>query len=295
MEPASKNRSRITRLLLTGFLLLFLGIPFLGSSVMAFLLTGTLAAGIPASLAVLAVVYVLSGFQGALVSVFIAATLAVSYHLGKGIGKASALAAAAAMAAALIGAGYAPGFMMLSSSELEPLGPVYTAAGFGQQEIDMLFGLIDYLSPGIGAIQIVGGTVLAAFFSASLMSSRRGWKTGEESRFVMGFPVIWIVIACLLVNVLGGRAEALHPDILRMARNVLVFMILPFALLGGLVSRSYLRLSPQMLIPGALVLVFAPPVFILGLAITGMLDVWFDFRMRIEARTERMNNENPPR
>jgi hypothetical protein len=291
VEPDRRNRSRTGRLFLYGFALLLLGIPFLGASFMAFMLSGGLAAGIPASIAVLAAVFVLSGFQGALVAVFVAAALAVSYRLGKGIGSASAVASASAMVAALLGAGYAPGFMMLSSAELEPLVPVYTAAGFSQQDISGLFGIVDYLSPSIGALQLAGGAILAAFFAAALLSSRKGWSAGAERRFELGFTVVWTVIACLLLNVLGSRADAVHPEAVRMARNVLTFLLLPSSILGWIVARSYLRLAPQMLIPGVLVMAFLPPVFILGLAMLGILDVWFDFRTRIDARIERSKNE----
>ncbi len=295
MEPASRSRGRTTRLVLTGLLLLFLGIPFLGSSVMAFLLSGSLATGIPVSIGILGGVYVFSGFQGALVAAAAAAALAVAYRLGHGIGTAAAVAAAAAVLAALIGTGYEPGFMSLSSADLEPLTPVYTAAGFNQQEIAGVFSLIDYLSPGIGALQLASGTVVAAFFTSSLLSVYRGRKAGDEKRFNLGFPAVWLVIGCLMMNLLGGRLGSIHPDILRMARNVLVFMVLPYVLLGGLITRNYLRMAPQMLIPGALVLVFAPPLFTFGLVVLGILDVWFDFRRRIEARIERMKNEDSSR
>lgn len=295
MEPDQRNRSRTARLFLSGFALLLLGIPFLGASFMAFLLSGGLAAGVPASIAILAAVYVLSGFQGALVAVFVAAALAVSYRLGKGVGNASAVATASAMAAALLGAGYAPGFMMLTSTELEPLIPVYTAAGFSQQDISGLFGVIDYLSPAIGALQLAGGAILAAFFAATLLISRKDWNAGPEKRFELGFPVVWTVIACLLLNVLGSRADAVHPEVVRMARNVLSFLVLPSSILGWIIARSYLRLAPQMLIPGVLVMAFVPPVFILGLSVLGILDVWFDFRARVDARIERLKNEGTTR
>jgi hypothetical protein len=292
MEPTSRFRGRTTRFVLTGLLLLFLGIPFLGSSVMALLLSGSLAIGIPASLGILGGIYVLSGFQGALVAAAVAAALAVAYRLGRGIGTAAAVAAAAAVLAALVGTGYDPGFMSLSSVDLEPLTPLYSAAGFDQPEIARVFALIDYLSPGIGALQLAGGATLAAYFAKALLAAYRGKKVAEEKRFDLSFQVIWLIIACLILNMFGDRLASIHPDILRMARNVLVFMALPYALLGGLIMKSYLMAAPQMLIPGALVLVFAPPLFMLGLVILGMLDFWFDFRRRIEARIERMKNEN---
>jgi hypothetical protein len=295
MEKKSGVRGRTTRLVVTGFVLLFLGIPFLGSAVMAFLMTGSLAAGIPVSLVILVLVYLLSGFQGSLVAAATAAAMAITWRLGRGVRAAAAIATAAAVTAALLGTGYDPGFMSLSSTELEPLVPVYTAAGFGQQEIDRMFALIDYLSPGIGALQVAGGAVLAAFFSSALLSSTRGWKAPAEKRFSLGFPVIWIVTGCLLLNVLGYRLDSVNPEILRAARNVLAFLVLPFALVGGAISRDYLRMSPQLLIPGALMLVFAPPLVVIALVVLGVLDVWFDFRTRIAARIERMKNEGSSR
>lgn len=295
MKPATAPRKRSVRLVLTGILLLFLGIPFLGSAFMAFLLSGSLTIGIPAALTILAGVYFTSGFQGALVAACLAGILAAGFKRGRGIRAMAATAAAAAVIAAVLGSGYDPGFMSISSAELEPLVPLYTAAGFTQTEILRMFGLMEYLSPGFGALQITGGAIVATFFSLSLMTMFRGWKAAAEERFTLDFTLVWIVIGCLLLNVLGAKLATGQFDLVRIVRNVLIFMSLPYGILGGVITRTYLKAFPQMTIPAAIVLVFAPPLIIALLILLGILDGWFDFRQRIERRIERRRDENPSR
>jgi hypothetical protein len=278
------------KLLLLGGLSLLTGLPFLAAGFSAKLLTGRLNRGLPAAVVIVVVSWYLTGFQGAALTAVCAAVTAVAARSGYTILKTLyASSGFTLLTAALLSLGF-PGFMNLGETELEPLRSIYVSAGLDSGTVDHLFSLITYYSPGIGAVQIVLGSILSVLFFQSLNHRSTSSVIKGKARFSMHWAVAWIPIVSLTVLVTAGMSHV-SPLALRMAKNLLVFSALPYGIEGLQVAVRWVKSLPGMALMLILSAVFAPPVVLGSLVLLGILDTWFDYRKKIDLRIERMKNE----
>lgn len=278
-------------LLLLGLLVAILGLPFLGTALLGSLLTGPLIAGIAGSAVVLGGVFMLSGFQAASIAAVGGGILALSIRTGKSYVDAVAVAVAASVLAALLTQSASPGFMIFSPEERQLVMSIYTSGGIAPSDAVSLMDIMDYLSPGIGALHIAAGTVAASGLGLGLVRRRGRDVDASIDQMRLGLFPAWLVIAGLALNLMG---DSFSYQTVRVARNALLFLLLPYTVIGGIIARDYLRLFPGVALGSVLLLVLAPPVFLGLVALAGLLDTWLDFRKRIEIIKERRRNEGPP-
>lgn len=275
-----------------GGLALITGLPFLAAGVSAFLLSGRLNRGLPLTAVILFSVWFATGFHGAGVAAVCSVAAAVSAGSGFSLMKTIYWTAGLTLlAGGLLSLGFS-GFMNIGESELEPLREVYLSAGMEPATIDHVFNLILYFSPGIGAAQITVGAVAAVLFFRSLQG-RGNILPGLQGtkRFSMHWGVAWIPILCLAA-VAMSRTASLPDPLVRMAGNLLLFMALPYTVEGFQVAVYWAKGIPGMLVLLAVSAVFATPLVIGGVLLTGILDTWFDYRNKIDQRIERTENED---
>ncbi len=77
-----------------------------------------------------------------------------------------------------------------------------------------------------------------------------------------------------------------------MAGNLLLFMALPYTVEGFQVAVHWAKGIPGMLVLLAVSAIFATPLVVGGVLLTGILDTWFDYRNKIDQRIERTENED---
>jgi hypothetical protein len=161
---------------------------------------------------------------------------------------------------------------------------VYAAAGLSPEETGRVLEVFLFIVPSLLAIWAAGGTI-AAGVAVTLMSQRRGEKPFPRiGEIRLGLIPAWIMILCLGVNLTTIE----FPSPLRQgAVNVLLFLALPYTLVGLSVTRAALRKIPGMLLPVALFSILLPPAAIGVLILLGITDTLFDFRLRLAKHTER--------
>jgi len=283
------NKTRLKQLLLGGLSLLA-GLPFLTAGFSAKLLTGRLSRGLPATALIVFVSWYLAGFQGAALTAVCAAVTAIAARSGYSLLKTLYMSSGfTLLTAALLSLGF-PGFMNLGETELEPLRDIYVSAGLDSGTVDHVFSLITYYSPGIGAVQVVLGSILSVLFFQSLTLTSEGPAIKGKARFSMHWAVAWIPIVSLIILV-TARMSHVPAFALRIAKNLLVFSALPYGIEGLQVAVKWVKNLPGMALMLILSAVFAPPVVLGGLVLLGILDTWFDYRKKIDLRIERMKNE----
>jgi hypothetical protein len=269
-----------------GIILVLMGIPFVGMAVMASMMVGRKPVqGVPLALGILAVVYLISDFSGALIAAAGSGVLAGSILMGKSFRPSMAAAASAAAVCSILGTVLLPGHSLLSPENVQALVQLYTAAGMSPSEITFMMELLIYILPALLAVWTVTGTIASG--AAARLICRRGgtWPDVDEGDPIrLGLLPAWILIAALAVNLTGS----LPPVIRQAAVNVSIFMIVPYTAVGLSICRKLLLLYPQIFLLLLLGIIF-PPIAIGALAIAGILDTWLDLRARIERSNERKN------
>lgn len=274
-----------------GFALLT-GLPFIAAGVSASFLSGRLNRGLPLTAALLFAVWYLTGFHGAGVTAVCAAAAAISAGSGFSIMKTLYWTAGLTLlAGALLSLGFS-GFMNIGEADLEPLREVYASAGMETGTIDRVFSLIIHYAPGIGAAQLVAGAAAAVLFFRSLPGTEKAYpKLASPAKFQMHWGTAWIPIVCLAA-IISSRSWQLPSSALRVAGNLLLFMALPYFIEGLQAAVHWARGIPGMVILLVISTFFAAPIMVAGILLTGILDTWFDFRTKVDQRTERMKNED---
>jgi hypothetical protein len=291
MPERPERRKGIFLLLLLGLLVAILGLPFLGTALLGSLLSGSLIAGMIGSVLVLGGLFLLSGLQAASIAAVGGGILALSVRMGRSYVDAVAVAIAASVLMALLTQGPSPGFMVFSPEERQLVMSVYTSGGIARSDAVSLLQLMDYMSPGIGALHIAAGTVAASGLCMGLVRRRSQDLAVRLRDLRLGLLPAWLVIGGLVINLLSG---SLSYQTVRIARNGLLFLLLPYVIVGAIIAREYLKLFPGVALGAVLLLVLAPPVLMALIALTGLLDTWLDFRKRIDNFKERRRNEGPP-
>ncbi len=277
--------------LLWGGLCLITGFPFLAAGVSSALLNGKLMKGLSITAGILFVTWYLAGFQGAAIAAVTTAVIAISLRSGYSLLKTLFLTSGLTLfTGALLSLGF-PGYMNIGEPELEPLREVYISAGLESETIDQVFSLITYYSPGIGAAHIVLGCIVSVLFFKSLRGNDKSGAIHETAYFRMHWSLAWVPITCLIAIVIA-RGNQLPEPLLRIAKNILVFSILPYGLEGLQVAVKWAKGIPGMVFMLIMSTLFVPPFILGGLVLLGILDTWFDYRKKIDKRIERMKNES---
>lgn len=279
--------SRLKQFLLGGASLL-LGIPFLLAGFSSVLLTGKLQKGLPLTVVLVVLTWFLAGFQGAVLLTICSSVTTIAIKIKKGFLSTIILCSGLALVAGTLFSFFTPGFMNVGDLELQPLKEVYASAGLAQSEIDQIFSLIIYYSPGIGAIHIVLGAIVSILFFNSI--SKRGFI--GPAYFRMHWAIAWIPILCLLALVFTkSGAELLPSNILRLCKNLLLFMVLPYSIEGFQVAIKWAKSTRGMGFILIMSSIFVPPFILGSVILLGILDTWFDYRKIITKRIERIKNE----
>ena len=273
-------------LVLLGILLVLMGIPFAGMAVMTALLLpyDGKGGGLILSLVVLAGVFFVTDFVGAAIAATGAGVMTLSIRSGMDLTSAVGSAATGAVLISIAGLIFLPALSLLSPESVEALMQVYSASGLSTEQVAQVFDVFLYIIPALLAVWAVGGTVIAGA-AVKNIASRRGAPvlvTGEGLR--LGLLPAWILIACLGVNLLGS---SMGPLIRQGAVNVLVFMALPYLMVGLSVVRVSLRSIPSLVLPAALFAILLPPAAMGLLILLGISDSLFDFRLRLAKLKER--------
>ena len=287
-EKSGVTGSGFFGIIAVGIILVLMGIPFVGMTIMTvMLLAPNSRFGLPLALAALFVVYLISGFVGALIAATGAGFISASNRTGRSFRFSIATAAAATALASIFGTILLPEQSLLSRSNVEALVQFYSSAGMSSSEIVLVMDVLMYVLPSILALWAAAG-VIASGAAVKLISRRRGIQLDLRSDLSlrMGLIPAWILIAALAVNLAGSSL----PHFLQQAAvNISIFMILPYSIVGLAVCRMVLSMYPQGLILAVLLAIVFPPLALGTLIITGILDTWFDFRTRLKKIYERKN------
>jgi hypothetical protein len=284
VASAAGARPGFAGILLLGMLLLLMGIPFTGMAIMATLLLSRRGGGIPMAVVVLAGVYFFTDFIGAAIAATGSGIMATTLRYGRNLAGSVGLASAAAALTSIAGLLVLPGVSLLSSESIETLMQVYAVAGLSPEETGRVLDVFLFIVPSLLALWAAGGTV-AAGVAVRLMSLRRGEQPFPRiGEIRLGLIPAWIMILCLSINL----TKIEFPPLVRQgAVNALVFLALPYTLVGLSVARAALRAIPGMLLPVALFSILLPPAAIGVLILLGITDTLFDFRLRLAKHTER--------
>lgn len=279
-------RPGVLSLVLLGILLVLMGIPFAGMAVMTALLLpyDGKGGGLLLSLVVLAGVFFVTDFVGASIAAAGAGVMTLSIRSGMDLTSAVGSAAAGAALISIAGLIFLPALSLLSPESVEALMQVYSAAGLSVVEVGQVFDVFLYIIPALLALWAVGGAVVAGA-TVKNIATRRGTpvlSTGGGLR--LGLLPAWILIACLGVNLLGSSAG---PMVRQGAVNVLVFMALPYLMVGLAVVRAALRTIPSLTLLAALFAILLPPAAMGLLILLGITDTLLDFRLRLAKLKER--------
>ncbi len=224
----------------------------------------------------------LTGPQTGVMAVLCAGAMAVCLHYGTGKHQAMAVAAAVTVLGAALPIDPAPVFMSMSSRDIEPVMQLYSEMGIEDSTIREVMATMEYLAPGIGALQISLGCMAAVLFAASV----RGGGFAGSGRFSLAWQMSWVLIVCLTARVFSG---GMPPAVVRIADNVLLFMALPYLIEGGAVVLRWASPYPGMTVVLSIALVLLTPMMLMAVALTGVLDTWFDFRRRLDMKVERLD------
>lgn len=291
MQEKSERTGRgLFGLFAVGIILVLMGIPFVGLTVMTVLLLAPNSKfGLPLALAALFLVSLIADFTGALIAATGAGFITAFIRSGRSFRFSVAAAAAAAAMASVFGTILLPEQSLLSRSNVETLVQFYSSAGMSSSDIVLVMDVLLYILPSILALWAAAG-VIASGAAVKLVNRRRGVQLDlpGDTPLRMGLIPAWILIAALAVNLAGGSL----PGFLQQAAvNVSIFMILPYSAVGFAVCRKVLAMYPQGLILAVIPLIVLPPLAPGVLMITGILDTWFDFRSRLRKIHERKNQQ----
>lgn len=259
-----------------------MGVPFLVAGAAAGLMARKQPIMIPLGMLLAGTLGFMMGPQSGIMTVLCSATLALCMRKRAGTTHTMALAAAVTVFGASLPTDPAPVFMSIRFDDMEPLTQLYADMGVEPALIEDVFSTMEYLSPGMGAIQISLGCIAVVLF---LRAVKRDCF-GPSGRFALGWETAWVLIVCILARVF---TDALPPVTARIADNVLLFMALPYLIEGGAVVLRWAASFPGMAVVLAVALLLATPFMLGAVALTGVLDTWFDFRRRIDMKVERLD------
>lgn len=289
VDRAARSTGGLLGIVAAGIILVLMGVPFVGMAVMTSMLVGrTLRQGLPLALGTLTVVYLISGFNGALIAAAGSGVTAGAILTGRDFRSSVTMASGATAVAAIFVTLLLPEGSFLSSSNLETLSRMYASAGISASEIALAMELLVYILPALLALWAATGVIVAGV-AARMICIRRGtWPdTGEGGPVRLGLVPAWILIIALAANLTGG----LPPEVERASVNISIFMALPYSAGGLSVLRRLLLLYPRSLLLAVLVGILFPPVAVGLLIMTGILDTWIDFRVLMERSKERKNQQ----
>ncbi len=274
-----------------GIILILMGIPFVGMTIITMLLSlSSSRIALPLAVVTLVGVYLISDFTGALITATGSGLLTAGIRSGRSLEVSTMFASGAVAIATIFGTALMPGQSLLSQENMEAMSQIYRSAGLSSSEIATILGIFLYILPSLLALWAVTGTVAAAV-SFRLINQRRREvfkiiTQGMEIR--LGLLPAWILIAALSVNLTGG---GLPPYVQQAAVNISVFMILPYSAVGFGILRIALRAFPMLLLVVLPLAIIFPPAAICLLALSGIMDTWFDFRLRLKKILERKTQE----
>ncbi|MCK5117722.1 MAG: hypothetical protein KAR44_14090 [Candidatus Aegiribacteria sp.] len=287
-EKSEGTGSGFFGIIAVGIILILMGVPFIGMSVMTvMLLSPDSKFGLPLALATLFVVFLISDFTGALIAATGAGFITACIRSARSFRFSIAAAAAATALVSIFGTILLPEQSLLSENNIEALVQFYSSAGISSSEIILILDVLMYVLPSILALWAAAG-VIASGAAIMLINRRRGIQLdlpGDLS-LRMGLIPAWILIAALSVNLAGS---SLPYFLQQAAANISIFMILPYSAVGLAVCRKVLSIYPQVLILAVIPAIVFPPIALGVLIITGILDTWFDFRTRLLKIYERKN------
>jgi len=273
--------------ILIGFLLAVLGLPFIGVAVAVLLMLEGTVRGLAALVAISGGLWLLAGPQAAAISALGACGLFLSLAAGRTLVESAAVSAAAMMGGSLLFYG-SPGsvFLLPYGEQGQVWREMMLSMGLSSSEATKVTETTFRVLPGAVAAWIAAGASLATVFTAKLAESR-GMRLADAGRLRLGLGPAWIVILALAGRLLPGAPQTLEV----WADNVLIFMVLPYLMVGFAIGRSALRgfgISP---LPFVLLMVLLPQVAIALLALAGLMDTWFDFEEKINSRIARKKDE----
>jgi hypothetical protein len=273
--------------ILIGFLLAVVGLPFLAASVVALLLLENLGRGLAVCVVAVASLLLLAGPQAAAMAALGSCSLYLALSRGRSLVEAASICTAAMMGGALLFfASQGSVFMFPYGEQGQVWRDMLTTMGFTASEAAEVIETTFRVLPGVSAVWISTGGILSTVFLSRLADSR-ALELPPRGELRLGLLPAWAVIVALAARLLPGAPDALAV----WADNVLIFMALPYLVVGlavaGVAVRG-LRVSP---LPLVLVLVLLPHVAVGLLAVGGLLDTWFDFRAMITARIARKRDE----
>ena len=268
---------RTLKIVLTGVLTLFMGPQFAAGALSARLASGRRAGGILLSALLVLVMYFAGGLQVSLMTAACAAALVTASATRMSLQSAAALAAGLGTIAAVAGLIEGTGLMAIQREELDSLLPDWAGEGLGPGGRDYVLDTAAYLSPGLGAVQTAAGSALAvAFFGMT-----GGFATIRREDMRLGLGPAWILIASLAGALVPSEIPV---EVRAFAHNSLLFMAAPYFAVGAAVTGEAMRVLPGLLLPFTLLVVFATPLSVAAVTMTGVLDTWFDFRRRIRSK-----------
>lgn len=289
-NPGSGAGKGIFGIIALGIVLVLLGVPFVGMTVMIFsLVSRNPLRGLPVAVGALFVTFLITDFTGALIAATGAGVASLLILKGRNLRYAAAAASAATAIAAMMSAVLLTQQSIVSRENMESLTHLYSSAGMSSSDIMTVMNLLIYVLPSIMAIWAASG-VITSVVAARLVGKKRGtWpRVLLGARIQLGLPCAWILIAALAVNLLGSSL----PESARQAAvNVSIFMFLPYSLVGLAVWRALVSLYPHLLLFAVFAGIVFPPVALGLLFVTGVLDTWFDFRKGIAQHMERKKNK----
>ena len=288
--PGSGAGKGLFGIIALGIILVLMGIPFVGMTVMIFsLVSRNPLRGLPVAMGTLLVTFLLTDFTGALIAATGAGAASLLILKGRSLRYSAAAASAATAIAAMISVVLLTQQSVVSRENMEALIELYSSAGMKTADIMTAMNLLIYVLPSVMAIWAAAGVIISVA-AARLVGKRRGtWpEIASGAKIQLGIPAAWILIAALGVNLLGGSLPA---GARQAAVNVSIFMILPYSLVGLAVWRSLVSLYPHLLLFAVFAGVVFPPVALGLLFVTGVLDTWFDFRKKIANHMERKKNK----
>ncbi len=267
-----------------------LGLHFTAGAAAAAVARRSPAGGITLMILAGAVTYVAGGLEGVLLTSVVTACL---FRCSAARSTPAACAAVTASASVLASAAsllVEPGIMGITRDALEALTPIYAAAGIPQGQMGAVLDTIVYLSPGIGALQLSLGAIMAVVFFGTVS---RGALDARRVDVRLGLAPAWMVIVCMGACLLGRRA-GLPPDLVRAACSILVFMTAPYGAVGIAVTAEMLRGRPYLVFFALMAVVLATPAAVATLVAAGLFDTWFDFRSRMRAARQGPESGGPP-
>ena len=290
-QTLKRTGSGLFGIIALGIILILMGIPFVGMTIMTMMLSlSNSRIALPMAVVTLVGVYLISDFAGALITATGSGLLAAGIRSGRSFEFSTMYASGAAAIASIFGTILMPDQSLLSQENMEAMSRIYRSAGLNTSEIATILNIFLYILPSLLAIWAVTGTVAAAVAVRSANQRRKyPFKIitqGMEIR--LGLLPAWILIAALSVNLTGG---SFPPYIQQAAVNISIFMILPYSLVGFGIYRIALRSFPMLLLATVPLAIIFPPAAICVLVLVGIMDTWFDFRLRLKKYLERKTQE----